>query len=338
MKSLRWHGAKDIRIEEVEDPPSPAGDEIQLQVLCCGICGTDVEEWLNGPYLMTNAPIVMGHEISGTVIKVGENVSGFKLGDRVGVDGLSGCGLCSYCANDRVNLCEKLSAVGFMSSGGLAEYVNIKADVCLKIPENAPDEAGALAETLSVAIRALKRARFAPHESVSIIGAGAVGLLTAQAARAMGSQNIKIYETNKQKSDLARKLGFKFVYDPSEFSFEKNQTDVSIECSGSASGVNLSIKCIKSSGRVVLLGISKEKINVDTFDLITKEKEIIGSLSHIKNSDFKDALDMIAQNKVRIQEIISHKIPLSRVIEDGFNKINAKDESIIKILVYPNYS
>ena len=335
MKALRWHAREDVRLDEIPNPADPQDLEIQLEVLWCGICGTDVEEWKNGPYLVTNAPLVLGHEISGRVIKVGKNVTEFKIGDRVGVDGLSGCGTCEFCLANKVNLCSQLSAVGFMSNGGLAEFLNVSANVCVKIPDNAPDEAGALAETLSVSIRALKRARFKPNESVAIVGAGAVGLLAAQAARALGAKEVVIIEKLATRRDIAKELNFTNVIDPSEFNESTHLSNIVLECSGNKQAIELAIKALKPSGRAVLIGISSNNPELNTFDLIVKEKEILGTLSHIKDQDFKEALDLIATGQINLTPVISHRVSLSDALTKGLSALADQPNDHLKILVSP---
>ena len=334
MKALRWHARGDVRLDEIPNPPAPKDDEIQLEVLWCGICGTDVEEWQNGPYLVTNAPLTLGHEISGKVISIGKNINEFKVGDRVGVDGLSGCGTCEYCLANKVNLCSELSAVGFMSNGGLAEFLNVSADVCVKIPENAPDEAGALAETLSVSIRALRRARFKEGETVNVIGAGAVGLLAAQAARAMGAKKVSIVEKLENRRAIAQQLGFSEVYDPSEFD-NNSLADIVLECSGNKKAIELAINSLKPAGRAVLIGISSENPELNTFDLVVKEKEILGTLSHIRDEDFKTALDLISSGKINLDLVVSDRVPLSEALDHGLRALKDSPSKHLKILVSP---
>ena len=334
MKALRWHARGDVRLDEIPNPSEPLDDEIQLEVLWCGICGTDVEEWQNGPYLVTNAPLTLGHEISGKVIKIGKNITEFKIGDRVGVDGLSGCGKCEFCLQNKVNLCSELSAVGFMSNGGLAEFLNVSANVCVKIPDNAPDEAGALAETLSVSIRALRRARFKAGETVAVIGAGAVGLLAAQAARALGAKEVLIIEKLENRRAIAKQLGFDDVYDPTEFD-NNPLVDIVLECSGNKKAIELGINSLKPSGRAVLIGISSENPELNTFDLIVKEKEILGTLSHIKDEDFKAALDLISEGKINLDLVISDRISLENALTHGLSALKDHPSGHLKILVSP---
>lgn len=335
MKALRWHARGDVRLDEIPNPLNPKDKEIQLEVLWCGICGTDVEEWKNGPYLVTNAPLTLGHEISGRVIKVGSGVKDFIIGDRVGVDGLSGCGKCEYCLGNKVNLCKDLSAVGFMSNGGLAEFLNVEANVCVKIPDNAPDEAGALAETLSVSIRALRRARFIKNESVTIIGAGAVGLLAAQAARALGAKKVLVIEKLENRKTIAKELGFEKVIDPSEFNEAVDLADIVLECSGNKQAIELAIKAIKPAGRAVLIGISSENPELNTFDLIVKEKEILGTLSHIRDEDFQAALDLIAKGEINLDLVISDRVSLNDALSHGLKSLADAPSEHLKILVSP---
>src|SRR5215217_5779371 len=185
MLALRWHGRGDVRLDEVEAPPPPGPGEVQLRPLWCGICGTDVEEYRSGPLFIPSgephpltgrsAPITLGHEFSGEVVDVGPGVERFRPGDRVAADTLIFCGECYWCRRHQVTLCERLAALGLMADGGLAGLCNAPERMLLPVPEGVSDEAGALAETLAVAVRALRRGRFVDGESVAVVGAGAVG-------------------------------------------------------------------------------------------------------------------------------------------------------------------
>jgi (R,R)-butanediol dehydrogenase/meso-butanediol dehydrogenase/diacetyl reductase len=168
MLSLRWHARRDVRLDDIPPPPPPGVGEVQLRVLSCGICGTDIEEFRNGPLFIPveqpnastgrQAPLVLGHEFSGEVVALGPGVTRFSVGQRVAADTLIWCGRCFWCLRHQVNLCERLAALGLMADGGLAELCNAPEATCLPVPTGVSDEATAMAETLAVGVRALRRA------------------------------------------------------------------------------------------------------------------------------------------------------------------------------------
>jgi (R,R)-butanediol dehydrogenase/meso-butanediol dehydrogenase/diacetyl reductase len=192
MLAVRWHGRGDVRVEEVPPPAPPGPGEVQIQVRWCGICGTDLEEWLSGPVFIpaaaphpvtgARAPLVLGHEFAGVVVAAGADVTGSWPGQRVAVDTVVSCGTCYWCLRGEVTRCPSLGALGLHADGGLAELCNAPARICLPVPDTVADDEAALAEPLAVAVRALRRAGLRPGERVAVVGAGAVGLMAVQAA------------------------------------------------------------------------------------------------------------------------------------------------------------
>jgi (R,R)-butanediol dehydrogenase/meso-butanediol dehydrogenase/diacetyl reductase len=192
MLAVRWHARGDVRVEEVPPPAPPGPGELQLQVRWCGICGTDLEEWLSGPVFIpaavphpltgARAPLILGHEFAGVVIAVGAGVTGPLPGQRVAVDTIVSCGSCHWCQRGEVTRCPALGALGLHGDGGLAELCNAPARMCLPVPDTVADDEAALAEPLAVAVRALRRGGLRPGERVAVVGAGTVGLMAVQAA------------------------------------------------------------------------------------------------------------------------------------------------------------
>ncbi len=193
MKAAVWYRRRDIRIEEFADPPTPVENEVKIQVRWCGICGTDLEEYMHGPFFIPvgkpdpltgrMAPMILGHEFVGTVVEIGSGVSDLNIGDVVSPDTLIHCGKCYWCQRHFVNRCENLAILGLTTDGGLAEYVNVPCYMCFKLPERVSPEVGALAEPTSVAVRANRRVRTSCGETVAVVGAGTIGLLCLQVAR-----------------------------------------------------------------------------------------------------------------------------------------------------------
>ncbi|MGN8552144.1 UNVERIFIED_CONTAM: alcohol dehydrogenase catalytic domain-containing protein [Microbacterium sp. SLM126] len=342
MLALRWHARGDVRLDDIAEPDLPPPGWLQLEVIACGICGTDVEEYLNGPIFIPAAepnrvtgaiaPLTLGHEIAGRVLARGSGVSEFRVGDVVGVDGITGCGRCRACVGGRANLCDSLSAVGLMRDGGLAERVNVLADACVKIPENAPPDTGALAETLAVGVRALRRGRLARGDEVTIFGAGAVGLLTLQAAIAMGAARVIVVEPHPHRRALALELGAAAVFTPDEAAPE---ADLVVECSGVHSAFAAALTATRRGGRLVMVGVSTLPIDIPPMAIVGGEREIIGTLSHLRDTDFTDAIDLIVSGAVRIDSIVSSRIALSEALERGLLALIAHPDEHLKILVVP---
>jgi (R,R)-butanediol dehydrogenase/meso-butanediol dehydrogenase/diacetyl reductase len=340
--ALRWYGRGDVRLDEIEEPPPPGPGEVRLRPLWCGICGTDVEEYRSGPVFIPSgtphpltgrlAPITLGHEFSGEVVDVGPGVERFRPGDRVAADTLIFCGECYWCRRHQVTLCERLAALGLMADGGLAGLCNAPERTLLPVAEGISDQAGALAETLAVAVRALRRGRFAAGESVAVVGASAVGLMALQAALASGASKVSVVEPLSERHRLAASLGADETYALEEAA---PAADVVVECSGNAGAIRTAVGAARKGGRVVLVGIYGRPSTFDFLDVVGTEKEIIGSLSHVYDEDFAAAVTLLGRGAVRAEPLVSDRVPLSRALDDGILALMREPEKHLKILIRP---
>ena len=347
MRALRWHGRGDIRLEEIPRPPEPGAGHVQLRTLWCGICGTDIEEWLHGPIFIPEAspnpltggqaPLVLGHEVTGEIVAIGEGVSGLTVGDLVAVDGLMSCGTCHWCRRERPVLCPHLSAIGLMCDGGLADFCNVPARGCVRLPAGLPADEGALAETLAVGVRALRRGRIADGDAIAVFGAGAVGLLAAQAAVARGASSVTVVDPIAERRELAAMLNdgdIMHVITPDEVSL-LHDIDLALECSGTPRALESALQCLRPGGRVVLVGISASPVVMATTDLVIREKEIIGSLSHVYNEDFTEAVAMLGDGSVKAGPLVSSRRPLGEALE-AFQSAADEPHAYVKILISPS--
>jgi (R,R)-butanediol dehydrogenase/meso-butanediol dehydrogenase/diacetyl reductase len=222
-----------------------------------------------------------------------------------------------------------MGSFGVQGDGGLTELVNLPVRTCLTVPENVPDEDAALAETLSVAVRALRRARLEPGDRVTVIGAGAVGLMAMQAARAQGASAITVVERLADRRRLAEELGADRVADEAVDA----DADVAIESAGSPRAAETAIRSLGIGGRAVLVGLHPHRSMITPLDLIVAEREVIGSFSHVYDEDFRTALDLLGSGDVRAQPLISDRIPLERAVEGGLRALDRDPQGHLKILV-----
>jgi (R,R)-butanediol dehydrogenase/meso-butanediol dehydrogenase/diacetyl reductase len=352
MKAARWHGRDDIRLEEVPDPAPPGPGEVILKVGYCGICGTDLEEYRAGPLFIPvdrpnpltgrAAPIILGHEFAGEVVEVGSGVVGLRPGDRVAPDILLYCGECYWCRRHQVALCEKMAALGLSGDGGLAEYCKAPAAMCIRLADGVSLDHAALAEPLAVAVRAVKRGRVSLGESVAVFGAGTVGLLCLQAARNAGASAVYVVEPHAGRRELARRLGAAAAIDPRSadpvaalLDLTKIGPDVVIDASGSAAASPVAIAAARKAGRVVLVGIPTGSSTINFLSVVSTEKEVIGSLSHVYDEDFATAVHLLGEGKVEVEPLISDRISLDEIIPKGLERLERHASDTLKILVRP---
>ena len=331
MLAVRWHARGDVRVEQVPPPPPPGPGEVQLQVRWCGICGTDLEEWLSGPVFIpaaephpvtgTRAPLVLGHEFAGVVAAVGDGVTGPLPGQRVAVDTILSCGSCHWCRRGEVTRCPALGALGLHGDGGLAQLCNAPARMCLPVPDTVADDEAALTEPLAVAVRALRR------------GAGAVGLMAVQAAAAFGADSVAVAEPLPERRALAARLGADRTVPPGDAA--ALEADVAIECAGTPGAVQTALRALRSGGRAVLLGIVTELAPIAPMDLVRGEKSLIGSLSHVWDEDFWVALRLLGRGAVQAAPLITDRIPLEAAVSGGLALLRDEPDKHLKILVRP---
>lgn len=352
MRAVRWHGRRDVRLEDVPQPESPGAGWVRLAVEACGICGTDVEEYTSGPIMVPtspnalsgqSAPLTLGHEAVGVVTEVGPDVE-LPLGTRVAVEANMFCGSCFWCLRHDYQLCPSLCSLGLMADGGLAEQLLAPAYMCIPYGDHVPAEHAALAEPLSVAVRATRRAGITLGTTVGIMGAGTVGLLCVQAARLAGARTVVVVERHEARRKLALKLGADVAVAPEEaLTAGLDLTggiglDVTIEAAGNAAAAAFAVTLARRGGRAVLLGVFSEAVPIDMMDLLLGEKTVLASLSHVYDVDFTTAVHLIDRGQVELEPLITDRITLADVVEGGFEALIADPAAHLKIMVTPNGS
>lgn len=349
MRAARWHARGDVRVEDVPIPRVGPG-EVLLRVSWCGICGTDLEEYRDGPVVIPVdrpnpltgqcAPVTLGHEFAGEVVEVGPEVQGIAVGDRVVPDICLFCGQCHYCRRHEYALCVDWAAIGLHGDGGLAEYVKVPARQCLRLPDEIGDEEAALIETIEVAVRAVRHAGVRLGDSVAVVGDGAVGLITLQVARAAGATTVILLGHRAGRLDLGRRLGATAAVDTNGPAWARSVADltgglgadVAIECGGRASAINDALAATRKGGRIVLLAVLGTPVPLDTFAIVAGERTVTGSVQHHFDEDLPIAVDLLASGRVDVRPLITRRIALDQVVTDGFAALEAGG-SDIKVLV-----
>lgn len=344
MKALLWHGRRDVRYEEVADPGPPGPGEVAVRVAFAGICGTDLEEYTDGPIFIPvdvphpltgrKAPLVLGHEFSGIVEAIGPGVTDLRVGDHVAADCLMYCGTCAECRKGLHNLCPNLAAVGQMADGGLAERVVAPAYTFVKLPPNLPLDQAALAEPLAVAVRGVRKAQVTEGDHVLVIGAGTIGLMVLGVARDAGAAAVTVVEPRASRAALARALGASEVAASWDDLSGDARFDRALECTGKSQAQAAALTLLRPQGRLVLIGIPTDGTWFNTMDIVNTEREIVGSLSHLAEEDFRQAVEMLSAERVEAAPLISRRYPLSRGVE-AFELLERGEEDILKILISP---
>jgi (R,R)-butanediol dehydrogenase/meso-butanediol dehydrogenase/diacetyl reductase len=332
-----YHGRHDIRVEEWPRPATPPPGWVTVAITFCGICGTDLEEYLHGPVVIPTAPhpltgahvpLVLGHEGAGIVTAAGVG-SGIDIGARVGLENSVSCGHCAACLSGNRQLCPDLAVMGLMLDGALAEAVNVPAYMCAPLPAGLPDEAGALAESLSVAVRAVRRGGIVAGVDVQVFGAGTIGLMTAQVARASGAHSVTVRDLSAARSARAEAMGFEVAPPDADV----GRAPVVIECTGSAAGFRDALAATAKSGSTVVVGVHDQPREVDLLKLLMDERVILASLSHSMHGDYIPAIELLSQGKIDFEPLITDRVPLQNTVDRGFEALVNDPESHLKIVI-----
>jgi (R,R)-butanediol dehydrogenase/meso-butanediol dehydrogenase/diacetyl reductase len=348
MKAVRWHGRGDVRVDDVEEAPAPGAGEVRVQVEWCGICGTDLEEYLDGPVIIPlephaltglSAPMVIGHEVSARVIDVGGGVAHVTPGQLVALDGFITCGSCFSCERHDVNRCERWAHIGMSYPGGLAERMTVPARMVIPAPRDIPADELALAEPFSVAVRAVRRSRLRVGERVTVLGGGTIGLTVLQVALASGAGAATLVEPMAFRRARALAMGAAAVVESCEdllLGAADELADVVVDCTGSAVTPSLATRLVRPGGRVVLVGLPVDEGKIDYLSLVLREVELIGSVGHVYDEDFRAAVDLICSGRVDAASLITHRVPIERAVTDGIALLADGDRSeMLKILIRP---
>jgi len=332
-----YHGRHDIRVQEWPAPPSPPRGWVTVAITYCGICGTDIEEYTHGPVVIptephpltgARAPLVLGHEGAGVVFAAGAG-SDIDPGTRVGLENSVGCGRCAACLSGNRQLCPQLAVMGLMLDGALAEALNVPASMCAALPAGLADEAGALAESLAVAVRAVRRAGSVAGVAVHVFGAGTIGLMAAQVARAAGARSVTLRDPSSPRLRRAEAMGFEVALPGAS----GMRVPVVFECTGTAAGLSDALSATAKSGTTVVLGVHARPREIDLVAMLMDERVILASLSHAMNDDYIPAIELLHQRKVDFEPLITDRVPLASAVDRGFKPLVEDPEGHLKVLI-----
>jgi L-iditol 2-dehydrogenase len=262
MRASVMTGVRSLVIEE-RPVPAPGPHEVLVQVAAVGVCGSDVHYYRHGRIgdFIVNEPMILGHELSGRIVAVGDSVDTGRVGQRVAVEPQHPCRRCKQCTAGRYNLCP---AMEFYATppidGAFCKYVITDAEMAHPVPDSMSDEAAALLEPLSVAITTMRKAGIAPGSTLLIAGAGPIGVICAQTARAFGAARIVVSDPVASRREKVLEFGATEVIDPMTFDVAAldPQVDAFVDASGAAPAVVSGVKAVGPAGRVVLVGMGAE--------------------------------------------------------------------------------
>lgn len=351
MRAARFHGRGDIRIDEIPEPVVRPGT-VKIKVEWCGICGTDLHEYVDGPLFCPTpdqahpltgetSPVVLGHEFAGVVVEVADDVEGISVGERVAVEPRIVCHTCPPCLGGHHNSCQKAATIGLAGGGGgLAEFVVVARELVFPLGDLACD-VGALVEPLAVAHHAVSRAAMQPGLSAAVFGSGPIGLLITSVLKATGAGQVILIEPSTVRRQRGLKAGADVVLDPGTEDVDQRiqeltggaGVDVAFECAGVDEVLAGCLAAVKASGTVVNVAIWGHSPKIDMLPLVLKEVSLVGTICYA--NDHQPAIDLLRGGGLSLEQFITKRIDLGDLVREGFDTLVTSTEDHVKILVRP---
>lgn len=328
------HGVGEVAVSE-RAVPEPAPDEVLVEVGSVGVCGSDVHYYEHGrigPYVV-DSPLVLGHEAGGIITAVGAEVTSLDVGQRVSIEPGVPCRSCLQCRHGRYNLCPD---VKFFATppydGAFSQYVSMPAAFVYAVPDSISDDAAGLLEPLSVGVWACRRAELAPGSTVLVTGAGPIGLIAAQTARAYGADSVTVTDVNPHRLRLAESLGLDSI-DVSQTSIADAgiEPDVLLECSGNAQATWDAVSTMARAGRVVLVGMGGDTVQLPLSYVQDRELVITGAFRYANT--WPIAIQLAASGRVDLDSLVTGHFGLHDV--EAALTASRNDPTMVKAIVRP---
>ncbi|MFC1911197.1 zinc-dependent dehydrogenase [Chloroflexota bacterium] len=335
-----YYSNRDVRLEEKPTPQIGPG-EVLMRVEASGICGTDLLEW----YRLHKAPLVLGHEVAGVIAAVGEGVEHCRVGDRICAAHHVPCNTCHYCLSGHHTVCDTLRRTNF-DPGGFAEYVrlpriNVEQGI-FPLPDEVSFEEATFVEPLACILRGQRLAHLQPGQSLLVIGSGIAGLLHIQLARTSGASQIVATDIVDYRLEAARKFGADVAvqarkYNPAYLRevADGRLADLVVVCSGATSAIEQALESVERGGTILFFASTDPGVSVpiSVNDLFWRNEITLTSSYGGSPADYAAALDLIQAGKIRVREMITHRLGLA---ETGLGfELVAQAQDSLKVIIEP---
>lgn len=318
--------------------PEPGRGEVLVKIVNIGICGSDIHVY-HGKHPFTSYPVTQGHEVSGIVEKTGEGVTGLAPGQKVTIQPQVVCGECYPCRHGKYNLCEKLKVMGFQTTGVASEYFCVAAEKVTPLPEELTMEEGAMIEPLAVAVHAVRHAGDVRGKDICVLGAGPIGILTAQVAKGMGARKVMITDISDIRLDKARETGIDVCVNTKTQDFARafvdcfgpDKADVIYDCAGTDVTMNQAIRNARKGSTIILVAVFAGMATVDLAVLNDHELDLNTTMMY-RSEDYAKAIEMVNEGKVLLKPLITRKFPF-REYADAYRYIDENRENTMKVII-----
>lgn len=327
-----------IEYRDIPVPGELKGDEILLRIQKIGVCGSDIHVY-HGKHPAVVYPVVQGHEFSAIVEAVGENINGISPGMRATARPQLVCGSCAPCRRGQYNVCQELKVQGFQAPGVAQDLFVVPHDRVVVFPDSVSFDHGAMIEPVAVAAHATARVPSLEGKNVVVSGAGTIGNLVAQFAKARGANQVLITDISDYRLDIARECGIDGVLNVGKNSFEEKANEffgkegfqIGFEAAGVQSSLDVLLKYIEKGSKVVIIGVYAENPRVNMFYLGEHELELIGSLMY-RHEDYQEAVNTIASGKINLAPLVTNHFPFDEYSK-AYRFIEEQKDKTMKVII-----
>lgn len=318
--------------------PAVLPGQVKVRIQMIGICGSDIHVF-HGTHPFTSYPVTQGHEVSGEIVEVGENVTNLTIGQRVTIEPQVVCGKCYPCRHGKYNLCEELKVMGFQTTGIASTYFVVDAAKATPLPEGMDYKAGAMLEPLAVAVHAVRRAGNVSGLKIAVLGAGPIGNLVAQTAKGLGAASVMITDVSDYRLALAKSVGVDFAVNTKKENFGEalvrcfgpGKADVIYDCAGNNTTIGQAIAYARKGSAIILVAVFAGMAQADLAVLNDHELDLNTTMMY-RHEDYVKAMELVTNQLVALEPLQSKVFPFSEY-QQAYEFIDANRETSMKVLI-----
>jgi L-iditol 2-dehydrogenase len=337
MRQQQMVAPHEIHFREVPIPKINP-DQVMVQIMRIGVCGSDIHVF-HGLHPYVTYPLTQGHEVSGKIIALGDDVKGLTIGQKVTIEPQKYCNECYPCTHGKYNLCENLEVMGFQTTGTASDYFAIEASKVTPLPDTMSYDQGAMIEPLAVTVHACKRAGNLIGKKVAVLGAGPIGILLCQSLKAMGAAQVLVTDISDYRLELAKECGADYVYNTKNTDFAKalvesfgaDKADVIYDCAGNDITIGQAIANARKGSMIVLVAVFAGMANVDLAKLNDSELVLETSMMY-QHEDYLEAIEFVQEGKVKLEPLMSKHFKFEDYPE-AYAYIEENHETTMKVLI-----
>lgn len=327
----------EIRIQEVSIPEMKPG-QVLVKMKRIGVCGSDIHVF-HGKHPYVTYPLTQGHEVSGQIVEVSDDVRHLKPGANVTIEPQVYCNECYPCIHGKYNLCEELKVMGFQTTGSASEYFAVDASKVTPLPDNMSFDEGAMIEPLAVTVHACRQFGDVKGKKTVVIGAGPIGILLCQTLKALGAEKVMVTDISDYRLNLAKSCGADDIYNTKNIEFSKaimdsfgsDKADVIYDCAGNDITIGQAIENARKGSVIVLVAVFADMANVDLAKLNDSELSLITSMMY-RHEDYVEAISLVEEGKVKLKPLITKHFVFRDYIK-AYEYIENNYETTMKVLI-----